>query len=92
MSSRKRTIISVLILFVICGLLIWHAISWQLGGKYQETFRWLDSSKAYLVVLYNVGFMIVLGFTLGILLDKITSFSGDKNSNLKDKTRVKDED
>ena len=87
MNSRKRTIILVPVLLVICGLLIWHAILWQLSGMYQEMFGWLGSGKAYLTVLYNIGFMVVLGLTLGILLDKITSFPRDKNLQRKDRTK-----
>lgn len=89
MNSRKRTIILVPVLLVICGLLIWHAVSWQLSGMYQEMFRWLGSAKAYLTVLYNIGFMMVLGLTLGMLLDKITGFSSDRKFHLKDKTKEK---
>ncbi len=68
MNPRKRAIILLSVLLVICGLLIWHAISWQVSGMYQEMFRWLGSTKAYLTVLYNIGFMMVLGFILGMLL------------------------
>jgi hypothetical protein len=57
---------------------------------YQEMFRWLGSAKAYLAVLYNVGFMMILGFVLGVLLDKITGFSSDIKLHLKDKTEGKD--
>jgi ABC-type uncharacterized transport system permease subunit len=90
MNRLKRAIILIPILLVICGLLIWHAILWQVSGMYQEMFGWLGSGKAYLTVLYNIGFMVVLGLALGILLNEITSFPRDKNLQHKDRTKEKD--
>ncbi len=90
MNSRKRTIILVTILLVICGLLICHAISWQASGMYYEMFQWLGTGKAYLTVLYNIGFMIVMGLILGMLLEKIIGLATDRKLHLKDSTKEKD--
>ena len=60
----------------ICILLIWHVIRWHVAGMYLEMFRWLGTGKGYLTVLYNLGLMLVLGGSLGFLMQKITDLLG----------------
>jgi NhaP-type Na+/H+ or K+/H+ antiporter len=90
MNSLKRTIIQIAVLLVICGLLVWHAVSWHTGGMYNEMFQWLGTGKAYLTVLYNISFMIVIGVVLGMLLVKITGLATDRKLYPKDRTKEKD--
>ncbi len=72
--GRKRNGIQVVILCIISGLIIWHVIHWHSEGMYLEMFEWLKTGKGYIIVLYNLGFMLVLGTTLGFLMGKITDF------------------
>ena len=90
MNPRMRTVIKIPVLFVIFGLLVWHAISWQTSGMYHEMFQWLGTGKAYLTALYNIGFMIVMGLVLGMLLGEITGLAADRKLHLKDRTSEKD--
>jgi len=41
-----------------------------------KMFRWLGTGKGYITVLYNLGLMLVLGGTLGFLMEKITDLLG----------------
>ena len=71
MRRRKRTAIPVVILCIISGLIIWHVIHWHSEGMYLEMFKWLGTSRRWITVLYNLGLMLVLGTSLGLLLDRI---------------------
>ena len=76
MSRRKRAIIWVLFLSAIFGLIIWHVMYWHSTGMYREMFQWSQTARGYITALYNVGLMIVLGFTLGFLTEKIANLVG----------------
>jgi len=76
MSKRKKAAIYVAALFIVCGLIIWHVVHWHSTGMYLEMFRWLQTGKGYITVLYNLGLMLVLGACLGFLLEKITDLFG----------------
>ena len=76
MSKRKRTTIWVVVLFLIFGLLIWHAVHWYSTGMYLQMFNWLQTGRGYLTVLYNLGLMLVLGILLCFLIGKITDLIG----------------
>jgi len=39
-------------------------------------FKWIETDKAYLTVLYDLGLMLALGTTLGFLMEKITDLIG----------------
>jgi len=39
-------------------------------------FNWLQTGKGYITVLYNLGLMLVLGITLGLLMEKVTDLTG----------------
>ena len=76
MSQGKRNIIWVLFLLAISGLIIWHVIDWNSTGIYLKMLKWLQTGKGYITALYNVGLMIVLGFILGFLTEKIANLVG----------------
>jgi hypothetical protein len=76
MSQRKKAAIQVAALSIICGLIIWHVVQWHSTGMYLEMFRWLQTSRGYLTVLYNLGLMLVLGILLGFLMGKVTKLIG----------------
>jgi len=78
MPERKTTVIWVLILSIVCGLIVWHVIHWHSAGMYLEMFKWLQTGKGYITVLYNLGLMLVLGAVLGLLMQKITDLFGYK--------------
>ncbi len=59
------------VLLLICGVLIGHAVYWRYTGMYLEMFNWLQTGKAYLTILYNLGVMLLLGTTLGLLMERI---------------------
>lgn len=76
MGKKNRAAIWVAALSIICGLIIWHAVHWHSTGMYMKMFRWLGTGKGYITVLYNLGLMLVLGGTLGFLMEKITDLLG----------------
>ena len=76
MGKKKKAAIQLLILISIAGLLVWHAVSWHSTGMYLEMFSWLQTGKGYVTVLYNLGLMLVMGATLGFLMEKITDLFG----------------
>ena len=75
-SKIKKTIIWVVALSVLCGFIIWHMIHWYSTGMYIEIFDWIGENRAYLTVLYNLGSVILLSVTLGLLMGKITDLLG----------------
>ena len=83
MSKRKRAAIWVAALSIICGLIIWHVVQWYSTGFYLEMLNWIKTEKAYMVVLYNLGLMLLLGAALGFLMEKITDLLGHRVSQIK---------
>lgn len=80
MSKGKKAAIQVAILLSVCGLIIWHAIHWHSAGMYLEMFKWLQTSKGYVTVLYNLGLMLVMGTALSLLMEKITDLIGHEEN------------
>ena len=80
MRGRKRTVVPVVILCIISGLIIWHVIHWHSEGMYLEMFKWLETSRRWITVLYNLGLMLVLGTSLGLLLERISNLIGYKKN------------
>lgn len=76
MGKRKKVAIQVAVLSIICGLVIWHVVHWHSTGMYLEMFRWLETGRGYITVLYNLGIMLTLGAVLGFLMGKITDLLG----------------
>ena len=76
MGKRKKDAIWVAVLSIICGLIIWHVVHWHYTGTYLELFKWVQTSKGYITVLYNLGLMLGLGAALGFLMRKITDLIG----------------
>ena len=76
----KRNAIQVVILCVISGLIIWHVIHWRSTGMYLEMFNWLETSRRWITVLYNLGLMLVLGIVLGSLMERISNLIGYKKN------------
>ena len=76
MSKGKKAAIQVAILLSVCGLIIWHAIHWHSAGMYLEMFRWLQTGKGYVTVLYNLGLMLVGGTALSLLMERIAELIG----------------
>ncbi len=72
MTRKNRDTIQLVILSIICGLLVWHAVHWHSTGMYLEIFEYSQTGKGYVTVLYNLGLMLVLGAALGFLMEKIT--------------------
>ena len=84
MSQRKKVVIQVAILLSVCGLILWHTVHLHSTGMYLEMFKWLQTSKGYITVFYNLGLMLVLGITLGFLMERIAELIGyGKNVNNK---------
>jgi len=74
--KKRKAAIWVAALAIVCGLIIWHAVYWHLSGMYLEMFGWLGTGRGYITVLYNLGLMLALGISLGLLLDRITHLIG----------------
>ncbi len=79
----------VVVLSIICGLLIWHAVYWHSTGMYLEMFRWLPTGRGYITVLYNLGLMLVMGVLLGFLTGKVTDLIGYETGETKDSDEEK---
>ena len=74
MSQKKRaTLWGVLFLLVIFVMVVWHVVHWHSTGVYLQMFERAQAGRGYITALYNVGLMIVLGFTLGSLTDRIAN-------------------
>ena len=71
MSQTKKAAIQVAALLFVFGLIIWHVVYWHSTGMYLEIFSWVETDKAFLTILYNLGLMLVLGAVLGLLMEKI---------------------
>lgn len=78
MDKRKKAAIQVAVLSIIYGLVIWHVVHWYSTGMYLEMFRWLETGRGYITVLYNLGIMLTLGAVLGLLMQRITDLLGYK--------------
>ena len=76
MGKKGRAAMWVVALSVIGGLIIWHAAYWHSTGMYLEMFKWLQTGRGYITVLYNLGLVLVLGAVLGFLMEKITDLIG----------------
>lgn len=76
MGKKRRAAIYLGALSIICGLIVWHAVLWHLNGMYLEMFVWLQAGKGYLTVVYNLGLMLALGATLGLLMERIAELTG----------------
>lgn len=83
MSKIKRVAIQVAALSIISGLIIWHVVYWQSTGMYLEMFKWLQTGRGYITVLYNLALMLVLGAVLGFLMERITDLIGYEVSEIK---------
>lgn len=83
MDKRKKAAIQVAVSSIICGLMIWHVVQWHSTGMYLEMFRWLETGKGYITVLYNLGIMLVLGVVLGFLMENIIGLLGYKVDEVK---------
>ena len=84
MGKRRRNAIKVAILSAISGLIIWHAVHWHSSGAHIEMFIWLNTGRAYITVLYNLGLMLALGSTLAFLIENITELFGYRINETKD--------
>ena len=76
MKKRKQAAIWVVVLSIIFGLIVWHAVHWHSSGMYLQMFNWLQTGRGYISVLYNLGLMLVSGILLGFLIGKITDLIG----------------
>jgi len=76
MGKKGKNALWVAALSIICGLIIWHAVHWHSAGMYMKMFKLIGTGKGYITVLYNLGLMLVLGGSLGFLMEKITDLLG----------------
>ncbi len=76
MSKKGKAAVWVSVLSIVCGLIVWHVVHWHSTGMYLEMFKWLQTGRGYITVLYNLGLMLVLGSVLGFLLEKINDLLG----------------
>jgi len=76
MGKRKNDAIWVAVLTAISCFIIWHVFHWHYIGMYLKMFDWIGTDSTYIVVLYNLGLMLGVGFVLGFLMKKITDLVG----------------
>lgn len=75
-SKRKKAVIWVVVLSMLCGFIFWHIINWHSNEMYIEAFSWIGTNRAYLRVVYNLGSVIIFSTALGLLMCKITDLLG----------------
>lgn len=61
---------------VLCGLLLWHVVSWHAGGTYARMYQDILAGRVLIAALYNVGLIFALGLVLGLLMQRITRTFG----------------
>jgi hypothetical protein len=83
MGKRWRDLIWLILLACVCGLIMWHVVSWHSNGTYLEMFQWIMTDKGYITVLYNLGLMVVFGLLLGLFMQRLTNFAGYKVNKIK---------
>ena len=76
MGKSRRDFIRLAVYTVILALLIWHMVSWHVSGMYLLMFQWLSAGRGWMTSLYNLGIMLVMGFVLGLWLEKMTDLLG----------------
>jgi hypothetical protein len=81
MRTKIKLTIELVFLVLVIGLLTWHVISWQSSGRYWEMLQWVKSGKGYLTALYDLGIIIVIGVTLSLTIDRLTSLLSSKPDN-----------
>jgi len=86
MNQRKKAIIQLVVLFLICVLITWHVVCGHLTGIHLEMFQWLHTGRAGITVLYNLGLMLVLGITLGFLMERTVDLISHKAGGPSDKS------
>ena len=67
----------------VCGLLLWHTVSWHSGGAYGRMYDDMVQGSSLLPVFYNVGLIIGLGLALGLLMQRITRALGYRVTRIK---------
>ena len=76
MSKRRKDAVWVAILSVLSTLAVWHAFHWHSLGMHREMLGWIGTERAHVLVLYNLGLMLWLGLTLGLLMKGLTDLVG----------------
>ncbi len=74
--SRMLALVEAIVLGVMSGLLVWHAVSWHVGGVYGEMYNDIVQGGSLLPVFYNLGFIVVLALVLGLFMERVTSIMG----------------
>lgn len=79
----KVPVFQLVVSLLVCGLIVWHTVYWHSIGFYLKMFEWLHIGKTYIVVLYNLALMVVLGIGLGFLMEKIVHIISYENTTRK---------
>ena len=69
--AKKKDIVQIAILAIICGLITWHVVHWHATGVFAAMLEWTETGKAYLTALYNLVLMVSMGTAFGLLMLKI---------------------
>lgn len=72
MTKRKRAAMWVAVLSIILGAIILHVVQWHFTGMYLSMTGWIGTDRAYMIAVYNLGLMVLLGVVIGILIERIT--------------------
>jgi len=76
MRSRARDVFMATLTGTICGLLVWHAVSWHLNGTHARLYERIVQEGAIFPAFYNLGLIIVLSLSLGLMMQSILSATG----------------
>jgi cell division protein FtsX len=60
----------------VCGLLVWHAVSWHLNGTYARLHERIVQEGAVLPAFYYLGLLVALSLVLGMTMQRLTSAAG----------------
>jgi hypothetical protein len=68
----KKSVGHISLISLALGLIIWHTVLWHNNGVQERMLAWTGTAKVYLLILYNLALMVILGTLLGILMGKIS--------------------
>jgi hypothetical protein len=68
----KKSAGHIILVSLALGLIIWHTVLWHNNGVQARMLAWTGTAKVYLLILYNLALMVIMGTLLGILMGKIS--------------------
>jgi hypothetical protein len=71
MKKYKKSLVTILLLALVCAGLFWHIQTWQDSGRYADMNGYIGTSRVALTVIYDIGATLLFAGALGLLFSKI---------------------